>query len=275
MQMKRIVELLKQAWPGMLIVVLVFVIFIFPTAIPWTFIYVEVGRFVGPYLGLVLSVLILVGIIICISLVSCLMLMKLGKNNTKWMAALGLVMSFLILFSFSLVFMQRVSEAGEKIDTFIAENANLNLHDYVINVSSFLDRNVGKAYNKPEAWFRIDNYIYCTSLGPYVMKTWGVTRADLIVYQGWGTCGQAAILIEELLHGAGYEARQAGFKNIDHQWAEVKYNGTWLIVDPWYIGNFVEIQNLKNAKPAFQQASGVWVLYNNGTTVDSSPEHGY
>lgn len=38
------------------------------------------------------------------------------------------------------------------------------------------------------------------------------------------------------------------------------------------MGNFVEIQNLKSVKPAFQQPSGVWVLYNNGTVIDSSPE---
>jgi hypothetical protein len=74
---------------------------------------------------------------------------------------------------------------------------------------------------------------------------------------------------------AGYEVRQAFFKNIDHQWAEVKYNGTWLIVDPWYIGNFVEAQSLKNVKPEFQQASGVEVQYSNGTRIDASHEHGY
>jgi hypothetical protein len=273
--MKRIVELLEQALPGILIGVLVLAVFIIPTAMPWTFIYLEVGRFVGPYFGLGLLVLILLGIVICISLVSCLMSMKLRKNNTGWMIVLSLVMSFLILFSFSLVLMQRISEASKKIDTFIAENANLNFHDYIINVSSFLEKNVGKAYNRPEVCFRIDNHIYGTYLGPHVMKIWGVTRADLIVYQGWGSYEQAAILIEELLHGAGYEARQARFKNIDHQWAEVKDNETWLTVDPWYIGNFVEIQNLKNVKTDFEQASGVWVLYNNGTTVDSSPEHGY
>jgi hypothetical protein len=272
--MKRIVELLKQASPGML-GVLVLAAFIIPTAIPWTFIYLEVGRFVGPYFGLVLLILILLGIVICIPLVSCLMSMKLRKNKTEWIVVFSLVMSFLIMFSFSLVFMHRVSEAGKRIDVFIAENANLDFHDYVINVSSFLNNKVHNAYKKPEACFKIDNHIYGTCLGSCIMKIWGVTRADLIVYQGWGTCEQAAIVIEELLHNAGYETRQAYFKNIDHKWAEAKYKGIWLIVDPWYIGNFVEIQNLKNAKPQFQQASGVWVLYDNGTVVDSSSEHGY
>lgn len=273
--MKRIVELLKQASPGMLIVVLVLAIFIIPTAIPWTFIYLEVGKFAGPYVSLSFLVFILLGIIMCIPLFSCLISIKLEKNKKGWMVVLSLVMAFLVMLSLSLIFMLRVSEASRKIDTFIAENANLDFHDYIIEVSSFLEKNVGKAYKKPEACFRIDNYIYGTYLGSYVVKTWGATRAALIVYQGWGTCEQAAIVIEELLHDAGYETRQARFKNLDHQWAEVSYNGTWLIVDPWYIGNFVEIQNLKVVKPAFQQASGVWVLYNNGTVVDSSTEHGY
>lgn len=126
-------------------------------------------------------------------------------------------MSFLIMFSLSLVFVQRVSEAGKTIDVFIVENANLGFHDYVINGSSFLNNNVHNAHKKPEAYFKIDNHIYSTCFGSFVMKIRGLTRADLIVYQGWGTCEQAAKVIEELLHGAGYEARQARFKNLDHR----------------------------------------------------------
>lgn len=77
------------------------------------------------------------------------------------------------------------------------------------------------------------------------------------------------------MHDAGYQTRDAYFRNIDHQWAEVNHNGKWLVIDPWYIGNLVEIQNLKNLKPEFQQASGVNVQYNNGTILDASHEHGY
>lgn len=168
-----------------------------------------------------------------------------------------------------------VSQAGKKIDTFVSENADLDLQNYVANVSSFLNSNVGQAYHKPETLFTIDSQITDTFLDPYIMQIWGVTRADVIVYQGWGSCGQAAILIEELLRDSGYETRQAYFKNIDHQWAEVYSNGTWLIVDPWYIGNLVKIQDLRNIKPQFQQASGVEVQYRNGTIIDASVEHGY
>jgi hypothetical protein len=82
-------------------------------------------------------------------------------------------------------------------------------------------------------------------------------------------------LIEELLARAEYETRQASFKNIDHAWAEVKYNGTWLIIDPWYIGILKEAQNLKNLRPDFQNATGVIVQYPDGTTNDASKEHGY
>lgn len=257
------------------------------SAMPWEFAYLQVGRLIGPILGLVFLVLILVVILLVPAKILARLLnsMKhstlrefwviMKKKKTIGIIVLSLVMSFFIMFSFSLVFMPQVSQAGEQIDRFIAENANLNLQDYVTNVSSFLNDNVRNAYNKPEAFFKIDIQISGTLLDPYIMQIWGVTRADLIVYQGWGTCGQAAILIEELLHDAGYETRQARFTNIDHQWAEVKNNGKWFIIDPWYIGNLVQAQNLKNLKPEFQQASGVRVKYWNGTTVDASLEHGY
>jgi hypothetical protein len=78
-------------------------------------------------------------------------------------------------------------------------------------------------------------------------------------------------LIEELLARAGYETRQAWFKNIDHAWAEVKYNGTWLIIDPWYIGTLKEAQNLKNLRPEFQNATGVIAQYPDGTKKRRKP----
>jgi hypothetical protein len=258
---------------GYVIVVIVLVMF---SALPWTFTYLEVGRFVGPIQWL--EYLILALFAVAVSLISFLASAKLKKKWTVWVFAnvmISLIILSVVIYSFSFVFMPRVLQAGKKIDTFVAENENLGFQGYIENVSFFLNSNVGQAYNKPEASFRIDNQISGTLLDPFIMKIWGVTRAGLIVYQGWGTCGQASILIEELLHRVGYETRQAFFKGIDHQWTEVKYNGTWLIVDPWYIGIFAEAQNLKSIKPEFQQASGVEVQYSNGTKIDASLEHGY
>ena len=274
--MKRTIRLLSSVYAAVSIfVILIVLIFTIVSAIPWKFTYLEIGKLVGPLPGLEFLILIL--LVLPITFVSMWVSMKLKKNKNRLicMFVLGLGMSFLVISSFSLVFMPKVSDAGKKIDLFINENAHLNFQDYVIKVSSFLDENVRSAYNKPEASFKIDNDISRALLDPFIMKVWGLTRADLIVYQGWGSCGQAAILIEQLLYEAGYETRRAHFKNIDHEWAEAKFNGEWLIIDPWYIGNFVQIQNLKGIKPEFLQASGVEVLYLNGTIVDASHEHGY
>jgi hypothetical protein len=247
------------------------------SAIPWAFTFLLVGKIIGPYVYLKYVLLfVFVG---TVSLVSTLASMKLKKNGALRGVALSLIISFLIMalliLSFSLVFMRQVLQAKEKIDMFVVENRNLSLQDYVTNVSLFLSGNVHAAWDRPEASFAINRLICSTCLDPPIMKIWGISAADLIVYQGWGSCGEAAILIEELLHSGGYDTRQAHFIGIDHEWAEVKYNETWRIVDPWYIGNLMEAQNLKNAKPDFQKASGVEVQYENGTIVDASHEHGY
>lgn len=247
------------------------------SAIPWAFTYLFIGELIGASSFLEYIVLfLLVG---AVSSLSILASMKLMKNRTRKVFILSLIISLLTLFlltsSFSLVFMPQVTQAGNKINTFVAENRNLSFQSYVANLTAFLNNNIRAACDKPEASFAINRLVCYTLLDPYVMRIWNVTAADLIVYQGWGSCGEAAILIEELLHGAGYETRLAHFKGIDHEWAEAKYSGTWVIVDPWYIGNFVEAQELKNAKPEFQQASGVEVQYRNGTISDSSHEHGY
>ena len=247
------------------------------SATPWAFTYLFIGKLIGASSFLEYIVLfLLVGAVLSVSVLAS---MRLMKNRTWRVFILSLIISLLSIFlltaSFSLVFMPQVAHAGNKINTFIAENLNLSFQDYVANVTTFLNNSIRAAWDKPEASFAINRLVCYTLLDPHIMKIWGVTAADLIVYQGWGSCGEAAILIEELFHGAGYETRLAFFKGLDHEWAEVNHNGTWVIVDPWYIGNFVEAQNLKNAKPDFQKASGVEVQYENGTTVDASHDHGY
>lgn len=247
------------------------------SAIPWTFTYLWIGRLIGPNESLMYVTRVL--FVLTIFAVSLKVSMKLKRIGTIWMITrtiiISLIIPSLVIFSFSMVFMPQVLQVDQKIDMFVAKNANSSFDDYITNVASFLNNNVNSTWNKPEASFEIDNWVSISLLDPYIMRFWGVTRADLIVYQRWGGCGQAAILIEDLLQRAGYETRQAVFKGIDHQWAEVNYNGTWWIVDPWYIGNFVDIQNLRSSKPAFQEALGVEVQYNNGTRIDASSEHGY
>lgn len=258
------------------------------STIPWEFFNLLVGRIFGPVLGLVLSTIIFLVVLaipawILVSYVNLkgdLNLKELAslltKKKTTGKVVLGIGLSFLILFSSSLLYMEQVIQSGQKINLFVAANANRSLSDYVSNISSFLNDNFKNAYGKPEVLFKIDTQIMGTLLDPYLMKNFEVTKADLIVYQEWGTCGEEANLIEELLHRAGYnETREAHFKNIDHQWAEVNYQGKWLIVDPGYIGNLKEIQNLKNFKADFRTASGVEVQYYNGTTIDASHEYGY
>jgi hypothetical protein len=250
-------------------------------AIPWTFTYLLLGKLIGAgffteYVVNFAILVLLAGITswVCIEAST-----KLAKNRTRKSFILSLIMCMLIVFLvislFSLIFISQVVRADDKISTFVAENRNFSFQDYVTNLTVFLDSNVRAAYGTFNASFQINRLIYGTAFDRYILGIWGLTEADIIVYQGWGSCGEAAILIEELLYRAGYETRLAYFIGIDHEWAEVKYNGTWLIVDPWYIGNFVETENLRNVKPAFQNASGVDVLYMNGTICDASKEDGY
>jgi hypothetical protein len=257
--------------------ILVCIMLVLFSAIPWTFTYLSIGKLIFPSSVVEYSILILmVAAISLFSVVASKKLIKNGKSK-KLFLSLGIVflITCMLVLSFSLVFMPKVSEAGKKIDTFVAENDNLDFHHYVLNVTTFLNSNVGAAWNKPEMSLAIDKLVCNTLLDPLILNISGVSMADLILYQGWGSCGESAILIEQLFHAAGYETRLAFFKGIDHEWTETKYNGTWVIVDPWYIGNFVDAQNLRNAKPEFQKAAGVEVRYENGTTVDASHDHGY
>lgn len=259
--------------------------------LPSITLFLEIGKFSGvslafllPYLYPVALVLIVVPPIATAIFVTA-KLLEGGRKRIPHALPTGLglniIVSFSILLSFSLIFLPQVAHASKKIDAFVAENGNLSFENYVTNLTSFLNKNVEAVYNKPHAPLQINRLIYESPyLDSYIMQICGVNEAYEIVYQGCGSCREAAILIEELLHLARYETRLAHFsKNvIDHGWAEVRHNGTWLIVDPWWLtsnGTLVEAINLRNLKPAFRNATGVEVQYYNGTVADASQGHGY
>jgi hypothetical protein len=172
--------------------------------------------------------------------------------------------------------MYQIKESHKKMDSFSASNSNQNLTVYEQNLTVFLQENLKSSYNKPEYLFEIDSQLSRSLIDSLTMDAWNVSNADVILFQGWGSCGQVAILLAQVMHNSGYESRIAHFKGVDHEWAEVNNGTNWLIVDPWYIGNLVEIHSLRNAKAAFQHATGVEVqTFDNVNWIDASKEHGY
>ena len=268
-----------------LIFSIIFIILRTPSTIPLSFIYRELGNILGYFPELILvGLLAIVFIILARFLTQFLNLTKtttqeflvlIKKRKTIKISLLSFTIAILVILLFSFSFISIIEQKSKKLDSFIIENSDLSLNDYVIQISIFLNQNINNSYNKSEAHFEIDNRIYSNPLDAYIANSFGVTRADIIFYQGWGACEQAAFLIEELLLSAGYSTRQAHFVGWDHAWAEVNKNGKWFIIDPWYIGNMVEITNLRELKPEFQNPSSVEVKFRNGTIVDLGKDYGY
>jgi hypothetical protein len=166
---------------------------------------------------------------------------------------------------------------AEKISRFVAQNTNETLQSYVGNLTIFLNANLKCCYNKPEMIYKCyENLGFISPIALWVMNLFGINQADYILFQGWGACGEAAIVLEQVMHDSGYQTRVAHFIGVDHEWAEVKNGTNWLIVDPWSNRNLVNIQMLRNMKPEYQHAAGVQVQYYGNTTwVDDSKEYGY
>ncbi|GEM_PF-5014094 len=204
----KVTDFINQAYLVLVNLLLYLIVALF-TIIPWAFIYLEIGRYSGPWLASALTSLVFTLMSICTTIFSFKSIRKIKKNTMKWTIFTNLIITLIIIFLLFLLFTQQALETHQKIDTFITQHQNMEFHQYVSEVCSFLNNNVKNAYKKPEACFKIYESIYSPiSLGKYVTQQLGFTRADIIVYQGWGTCGQAAILIEELLAKAGYETRR-------------------------------------------------------------------
>lgn len=145
-------------------------------------------------------------------------------------------------------------------------------------VTHYVDINVRSSYGKPQSILEIDNVL--TQADYMIIHALGFSRPHVILWQGWGSCGQRAIVTAYLLHRLGYDVRLAKFTDVDHMWAEVLINGTWYIVDPWYIGQRYEDRYLIPASilaslSGFRGNHGVLCTYLNETEVDCTNDHGY
>jgi hypothetical protein len=195
--------------------------------IPGAFLYIEIGKYVGPIIGLILLILIF----ILILAIPARVLNRFEKSMTKKefaelirrkkrqifeLVLISFLISFFVVSAFSFVFISAVSQQGSKIDAFVAQNANESLQDYTGNLTIFLNTNLKSCYNKPEWLYKIDEQVSTNFFDSWIMNVCSVNRAEVILYQGWGACGQAAILLQQVMHDSGYETRLAHFKGVDH-----------------------------------------------------------
>jgi len=204
------------------------------------------------------------------------------KQDPKLLSCLMVSLLIILLFGELFAPIIILQPVDSKIDAAILRaksllyNASIEL--VVRKITDFVDDEVRNSYNRPESAFEIDNFL--SPLDYYVLNILGFERAHIIVFQGWGSCGQYAIVTEYMLRNLGFSSRRAKFIDRDHEWAEVYINGTWFIVDPWFIAHsfnnsvLVQAQILATADK-FKDSKGVIVIYPNGTQVDETFEHGY
>ena len=151
------------------------------------------------------------------------------------------------------------------------------------DVTKYIDSHLNWSYNNPMSALEIDNMF--SPIDYWLLGVLGFTPAHVVLWQGWGSCGEHAIVTAYLLNRLGYTVRIAHFNNIDHTWAEVYVNGSWYIVDPWYIRLVYEKQYHENkclvpintlaSLANFSGNHKVLCRYPNGAEKDCASEHGY
>ena len=173
-----------------------------------------------------------------------------------------------------------LSPVKENVDVFIdnLRKTNLSSTNLVEDVIKYVEYHLNSSWGKPESILELDNLLSDTDY--WILRTLGFEKAYVILFQKWGSCGEYATVTEFLLRELGFETRIAKFENIDHNWAEIKLNGSWYIVDPWYIGLHYKNHLLVPAKELaslgpFSGNHTVIVVYSDGTEADASKEHGY
>ena len=235
-----------------------------------------------PYRALVTYSLIHVIVWLCFLFAICwlvhLSLNKISSRRMQILAILTLITTLLLTDVVTIY--ATLTQPKKEATSFISEIGSLPLEEAVYRIRGFIDRRVKPSYRQPEAALELDNSLRgLFVIDYYLVYLAGFDEAHVILYQGFGSCGQYAILMRYFLSMLGYETRLARFKGRDHEWAEAEVNGSWYIVDPWYI----ELCSGKRLTPIgelgsleeFKNAQGVIVYYLNGTEIDAGYEHGY
>ena len=184
----------------------------------------------------------------------------------------GIVLAFSVL--------QPYKSMLENYIVYLSNSESSDL-EIVMNIVRYVEMRINNSYFKPESVFEID--VHLGPLDLYVLSLLGFDKVHVILYQGWGSCGQYATVVEYILRNLGYETRCAHFVNIDHGWAEVRLNSTWYIIDPWYIGKYAKSPLAPflvptcelSSIPRFSNAGPIRVVYPNGTRVDATSQYGY
>ena len=222
-------------------------------AIPALYVYIEIGRFVGPIVGLILIASLLTSTYaICKralshveSSIGKVRHAESSKRKLSGLILISLSFSILITSAFSLALVSAADQIDKKIALFVSQNKNDSLQSYEANLVVFLNENLNCSYKSPEILYKFAELsVYYSFVGSWIMKASGVNLSDLILFEGWGACGEAAIVLQQVMHDSGYETRLAQFKDHDHEWAEVENGSQWLIVDPWDNREFSSYSNV-------------------------------
>jgi len=245
------------------------------------FLYFYFQKFIYESFSIVLNMEIYYSFLVLVALMVFTILKFLNKFMIKRLLIVILIGVFLIgeLIIPSIILQPtkaKMENAISKLNSLL--NTNNSVEDLVRNIIYFVNSEVKASYNRPESAFKID--ILLTPFDYYLLGICGFERSHVILFQGWGSCEQYAKVTEYLLSRLGFNVRYARFKDIDHGWTEVHINGTWFIIDPWYIAHYFKDSILIPAEKlssisVFHNSRGVIVCYLNGTQKDASLEHGY
>lgn len=146
-----------------------------------------------------------------------------------------------------------------------------------IAILNWFDRYSGNIYN---IWshpsfgpFRVgeeypNNFIMCTRTLDRKPALWVLTSRC-------GACEEHSVLFQEMANQAGLPVRLVLGRGIDHIWAEVKINGTWIIVDPANVihrrnvtGYNLSAESYERHAKLTQNISYVFAEYIDGTRED-------
>jgi hypothetical protein len=271
---------------------LLFVLFILIQRLPPLSLYYYVVKYSGLHHRLLISSLYITVLILYIIFLLVLVFKLRNKINIHITSTL-----FQYIVSLSIVFLVMLSieaplaiyllsptknDARLYLDN-VRSSCNSNISCETTRVIAYIDSRIGWSYRNPMSALEINNLL--TPVDYWLLGMLGFSQAHVIIWQGWGSCGEHAILTSYLLSKLGYTTRIVRFKHVDHTWAEIYVNGTWYIVDPWYIGseykkqyhesNYLVPEDKLATLNEFSGNHRVICFYPNNTLEDCTKEHGY
>jgi len=155
-------------------------------------------------------------------------------KNKKIICIIGLIIIFIVIVPLLFYYVEIIPHVNNEVNAFEANISNISDPQILIReLANYTENNYYQAYNHNPTVSILGFDIFGDSDQIRIRpRLFFANDPYFIAFFKTGACGESADLLNFIANKSGLESRIVGTQGEDHQWVEIKINGSWVQVDP-------------------------------------------